>query len=406
MSVGVISALRAGDLVLVEGGNFSGRTAFLRTITGLDQNGASTVGSLPAVYIGPEIYNAVSGIAPTVQSELAIHSGDTAIIEALAEEVGLAPLLERNPVTLSGGEQAALVTISGFALRPRLLALDCALEQIEPIKKRTLCSAASSLARASTVTLVADNRMAEWPGTVDRKIDPPHARSADLITVGPVLSELDFVARREPFALRLCSVRFQYPGTVDYVIRDASAVLEPGHIYHLRGANGCGKTTLAKLICGVLRPTAGQILAGPAQVGTWPRPGGLVAYHFQNPDVQLFEATVDQEISVGASNKRSAMGAITAFGLAGVLSSHPLDLPFVLRKRVALAASVAMGRPWLILDEPTLGQDDATARAIAKMITTLAEKGIGVIVISHSRWFADLLDAQPLALHEGTISGK
>jgi len=87
-----------------------------------------------------------------------------------------------------------------------------------------------------------------------------------------------------------------------------------------------------------------------------------------------------------------------AFGLSGLKEDHPLEMPFVIRKRIALAATLAMGCPWLILDEPILGQDHTSALALKSMIDQMSSKGFGIVVISHSEWFRSLLDAEEIKL--------
>jgi energy-coupling factor transport system ATP-binding protein len=92
------------------------------------------------------------------------------------------------------------------------------------------------------------------------------------------------------------------------------------------------------------------------------------------------------------------------FGLSRVREEHPLDLPFVVRKRVALAAVLAAATPWVVLDEPTLGQDESSSIAIAKITQTLLDAGTGVIVISHSAWFRNLVHGHPLLLQNGAVT--
>jgi energy-coupling factor transport system ATP-binding protein len=86
--------------------------------------------------------------------------------------------------------------------------------------------------------------------------------------------------------------------------------------------------------------------------------------------------------------------------------THPLDLPFALRKRLALAAAVACGCPWLVLDEPSLGQDAQNTSAIRNLIRGLAQAGAGILVISHSRRLTDDLAVAELELDDGTIKTR
>ena len=92
-----------------------------------------------------------------------------------------------------------------------------------------------------------------------------------------------------------------------------------------------------------------------------------------------------------------------AFGLQAFAETNPLALPFPVRKRVSLAATIARRPPWIILDEPTLGADAATIIALAEIIQLLAKKGHGVIVVSHSRRLIQLLDGCPLKIENGQI---
>jgi energy-coupling factor transport system ATP-binding protein len=95
--------------------------------------------------------------------------------------------------------------------------------------------------------------------------------------------------------------------------------------------------------------------------------------------------------------------AVAAFGLEHVLGLHPQELPFSMRKRIAMAATVACGTPWIILDEPTLGQDDYSAGQLARYIVRLVSSGAGVIIISHSESFISHLPVERVTLKGGTF---
>ena len=85
-------------------------------------------------------------------------------------------------------------------------------------------------------------------------------------------------------------------------------------------------------------------------------------------------------------------------------SCHPAELPFVMRKRISLAATLAMDRPWYILDEPTLGQDESFVEFLIALLNDLAENGKGVIVISHSKSFTEKLRGKYLTLTAGQVN--
>ncbi|MES2354502.1 MAG: ATP-binding cassette domain-containing protein [Pseudomonadota bacterium] len=411
-------------ITLVDGPNFSGRTDYMRAAIDAD-NGKSNG---PSIYIGPEVYNSVSGLTTSVIDELRLHATENIAgtsVGELAAQLGLLDLSERNPFSLSGGEQAALVMASTLALNPRCIAIDCALEQMDRVLKSLLFAWLSNPENTDTMKLLfADNRMIESRDSIigprislQRKSVNEPQRQANILPIEPLLPTLgdDFNLApwkdSEPCEVNVDALSFSYGKGIP-ALNNISATFKPGGIYLLNGRNGAGKSTLAKVLSGVLKPNTGEIRSNEIPVQPWKTPGRLFSYHFQNPDLQLFSTTVFEELQSGlawrplAASKQEerVMQIAKMFGLTGLMNEHPLDLPFVLRKRVALAATLVMGTPWMILDEPTLGQDDQSAATIAALIKEMAAHGTGVIIISHSTWFADFFDATPMSLLHGKLT--
>ena len=114
-------------------------------------------------------------------------------------------------------------------------------------------------------------------------------------------------------------------------------------------------------------------------------PGRYVAYSFQDPNLQPFSTRVD---GIPGSSTRNLLDS---FGLADKADKHPLDLPWVLRKRLSIATTLGRATPVVILDEPTLGQDDTFCNHLSRVLHEQSQSGRIVIVISHSPHFAELL---------------
>ena len=399
----------------VAGGNFSGRTDTLRRA----MNGACGSGDTPPrAYIGVETYHSISALAATVAGELSVHVGrrwsDQPRIP-LADELRLDRILDRNPLTLSGGEQVALSVCSAVSLEPLVLAVDCALEQLSPEWRDRVVQALAMRAKKGTRVLLTDNRIAEWRDEERQSIeivapDPP-------VTIGfPRIDGLvELKGGVQAPELCLDRVAYRYRGATMDVLRDVSCKLEPGVVYHLSGTNGAGKSTLAKLLAGVLKPKAGKTLVAGRPCDLTGCPGRIIGYHFQNPDVQFFCSTVERELRQSASVSEPSVSvqdeilylAAHAFGLPDVLRRHPAELPFAARKRVALASTMlAANTPWIILDEPTLGQDDENAEQITRLVESLTKLGRGVIIISHSHALAQRLHAVPLILTNGCLCSE
>jgi energy-coupling factor transport system ATP-binding protein len=404
-----------GMVTAIVGPNFSGRSKWLRARTADAQHRPQVDATevQPSVYIGPEVYNALSGLSQTVEEELRLHSGQALNVSPIAhlvEALGLFELRRQSPFSLSGGEQAALVALAAASLSPSILALDCALEQIDRERKQMLLLGLCGLDSGMSV-LLADNRLTELQHACERVVFPPRDTLRESNRFGPVKAEWPDLDNGSPCHLKLDDLWFGY-NRHKPVLRGIDADLTPGRIYLLEGGNGAGKSTLAKILSGVLRPGQGLILQDHAVAQPWRSPGRLVAYHFQNPDLQLFSTSVADELiaaprAAGLEKNAAIQRSRTlmdVFGLSELSEDHPLDLPFVVRKRVALAATLSMIAPWYILDEPTLGQDDSVATALVGIITGLAQSGAGVIVISHSPSFRNQLAAVRLLLAAGKLS--
>ncbi len=94
---------------------------------------------------------------------------------------------------------------------------------------------------------------------------------------------------------------------------------------------------------------------------------------------------------------------LSAFGLSNLTHLHPFELPSVLRKRLAICATLAMGCPFYVFDEPTIWQDKKSAEAIIQILKQISSLGVGIIIISHSEWIKKQFAATNLYLEDGII---
>jgi len=133
------------------------------------------------------------------------------------------------------------------------------------------------------------------------------------------------------------------------------------------GENGAGKTTLAKHLNGLLKPGEGRVTIGDwdTREHTVAKMAARIGYVFQNPDDQIVERTVGDEVAFGprrlgqpeAERQANVAAALEMVGLTSVTTIHPYDLTAAQRKLVTLASVLAMQTPIVIFDEPTMGQD-------------------------------------------------
>ena len=192
--------------------------------------------------------------------------------------------------------------------------------------------------------------------------------------------------------LQVEQVSFRYPSGVQ-ALQDVRLDIASGECLALVGENGAGKTTLVKLFNGLLHPSQGAVWVGDWRTDehSTAELAGRVGFLFQNPDDQLFERSVRREAAFGPRNlgleaeevDQRVNSALDQVGLSKVADQHPYDLQYNQRKLVALAATLAMRTPILVLDEPTIGQDEDQRRRVGDIIGQLKHKGRTVILISH-----------------------
>jgi len=192
--------------------------------------------------------------------------------------------------------------------------------------------------------------------------------------------------------LRVDTLTFTYPSGV-WALQGVSLAIQPGEAVAIIGQNGAGKTTLVKHFNGLLQPTSGSVW-----VGDWDTRDKSVAqlarrvgYVFQNPDDQLFQSSVRAEVKFGPKNlgmpgdqiETRSQEALRIVDLAWATDRHPYDLSPGERKRVALAAVLAMDTPAIVLDEPTTGQDHVGVALVGEIVEGLKSQGKTVITITH-----------------------
>ena len=183
-----------------------------------------------------------------------------------------------------------------------------------------------------------------------------------------------------------------YPNGV-VAVSGVDVSISQGEIISVVGQNGSGKTTMVKHFNGLLKPTDGNVMVGELDaiehsVGVLAK---QVGYVFQNPNHQIFAASVRDELSFGLKNigleedviEKKVDQIAEEFYLTEYLELNPYRLGFSLRKTVGMASIIAMQPNVIILDEPTTGQDFLGVKAIRESIHKLKEEGKTVIVVSH-----------------------
>ena len=183
-------------------------------------------------------------------------------------------------------------------------------------------------------------------------------------------------------------------------LENCSLAIGHGSRTALLGANGAGKTTLFLHLNGILRPQSGQILCDGVPLD-YSRKGlrqlrSRVGLVFQNPEAQLFSASIREDVSFGPMNlgldqkivRERVEEALAAVGLADIADKPVHNLSYGQKKRVCIAGVLAMRPEVIVLDEPMAGLDVQMQQELHTILDTLHAEGKTILVASHDMDFA------------------
>ena len=365
------------------------------------------------------------------QSEIARRVAETAAF------FGIAPWYRQPTAQLSGGQKQLLSLASVMTAEPEILLLDEPTAQLDPIAAARFIETLYKLNRETGVTvIISEHRAEELLPLSDRMLildggrlvcdDAPRKVASSMDESSPYLrylptaariylmsgkngecplnvregqryfetyhttghEETDPQAKKEnpSAALELKDVFFRYERNAPDVLDGLSLNIQEGEIFALLGANGCGKSTLASVTAGVLKPYSGKVkLFGKAlkeyKNGSLYQ-GNLSLLPQDVESVFLYE-TVREELK-----DCEEAAKLLPFDLSPLLDRHPYDLSGGERQLVALCKALRTKPRLLILDEPSKGLDPVSKERLASLLQTLKAEGMTILMVSHDVEFA------------------
>jgi energy-coupling factor transport system ATP-binding protein len=373
---------------------------------------------------------------------------------------------EREPHTLSGGEQQACVIAAVYAMQPEIYVMDEPLANLDPEGKAQVMRVVVELAKQRGKTLIlVEHSLDEVLPLVDRLIV---LDKGEILRDGPVeqvlaKGDIPFVFTRpavvrlgekygldplplsseqfyELFAARysLGQIAFQDLPQVNSTsaepviqmkdivfsydndlarqrkaLQNVSLTIHAGEFVALLGRNGSGKTTLIRHIIGLLHPHAGSVTVLNRDVAITPTHelARKVGFCFQNPNHQIVSFNVRDEIIFGlkahdidpSEFETRIYESLKFVNMLDYIDAEVFDLGKGQKQRIALASVLSLKPDILIVDEPTTGQDPRMAQEIFEIISRLNESGTTVILITHHIDFAATYASRAVVLQEGRV---
>ena len=343
-------------------------------------------------------------LAPSVEEEIVFglenlglaHAEIKARLETVLLNFDLAHMRERNPQTLSGGEQQRLALAAIMARQPEVLILDEPLSMLDTTAAEELIAYLERFAEKGKTLVMFEHRQEYLEGVKGLRHLTLDGRMKD----ENVLPAGELPKKQAAFNLEIEGLSVHLGGR--NVLNNLNLSLKGGQIVAVVGRNGVGKTTLLRALSGLQKYT------GAARVITSQREQkpdlGMV---FQNPDLQLFNASVRDEVlyRLPDPDMDYYRWLIAALGLKSYENTPPLLLSEGEKKRVALGL-VLMRHPehGVLLDEPSLGQDHAHKVILMRMLRALANAGQLAVITTHDLTLAAQADRLILLGQDGIIA--
>ena len=392
---------------------------------------------------------------------------DVRIKEAL-ESVGLSDLYDvadrMHPAELSGGQKQRVIIASFLAMRPRLLILDEPTSDLDPAGKLEVIDAIERIKKQRKLTVImvehnpelmnrfADRMAVMHNGTIVAVDTPEHIYSnKELVsryhvyapevahirlhkTARPYTTIESFInhvkAIDVPYAgmhytpsrgqssrgetvIDVSGLSFRYEDGTQ-ALHDISLKVGKGEFIALVGQNGSGKSTLSKVLSGIEGSFKGRAsimgmdLHSSRNRRDMPK---YIGYVFQNPDHQIFNRTVYDEVAYGLRNigmpeqevKARVTRILGEVGLAEKVKEDPLFLGKGQKRRLAVASVIAMEPGIIIVDEPTTGQDYEMANEVMELLRKLNSMGTTVIAITHDMRLVAEYCVRSVVMSKGTV---
>jgi len=413
--------IEEGEFVAIMGENGAGKTSLCRLLNGLIPH--SLPGALKGTVTVDGIITASSTVAQLARkvgtvfedpaTQLFTARADDEVAFALEnlrlppdaireraawalDAAGLGAFANRAPATLSGGQQQRLAIAAALAMAEKILVLDEPTSQLDPDGAREVLALIRELRERKQLTVVmATNSAEEAAEFADRVIFL--GETTGIPKKNNKTTELH--GGGESPGIQIEHVYYQYDSG-GMILSDVNLTVADNDFLVITGRNGCGKTTLLKNISGLLRPLRGSILLrgrDTAQMSV-AEIAGEIGLVMQDPDSQLFESTVYDEVAFALKRamrgrdakerdraiREKAEEALSLVGLLEKMDDFPLALGRADRVKAVFAAILAMGPRIIMLDEPFAGQDTRGCRLIADLLANLHQKGYTLLVVTHN----------------------
>lgn len=319
--------------------------------------------------------------------------------------------IEKNEKTktLSGGQKQRLITASTLAMEQKIIILDEPLANLDTHTAHILLKALRNLANSGYAVLIVEHRLDVVKNYIDKVVRIENKQlftSTDINDLNSGIKTIPHTDGSLPGEVLIKGEKLFFAAGDRNIIDGLDIEIRAGERIVLLGENGCGKTTLMRMLARLNKPNDGAlsqtITKSKKANSKW---FSKVGYVYQNPTYQLFMPTLLSEISFKAKSEEIARKMINAFGLSELEQRHPQSLSEGQKRRASIAAVCASEPTVLFLDEPTVGQDYKNLCKTVETVNKINKNlGTAIVTVTHDKRCAGALADRVLIMENGKIS--
>lgn len=410
---GIDLTVQRGERILLTGDSGAGKSTLLAALAGLlgdeedgEQAGTLTVrGTVGMVLQDPDS----QVIASRIGDDVAFGCENLRVpreeiwprVRRALDLVGLDQPLDHPTRHLSGGQKQRLALAGVIAMGAELILLDEPTANLDPAGQTEIVEAVEAVVAQTGATLiVVEHRPHLWEAMMDRflRLETGVAgglvetTAADLPSL-PVLPAAPGVPAGTPTLVEARDLQTIWgpPRTL---------ALPAGCSTVLTGPNGAGKSTLALTLSGLVPPEGGQLhyadnlrrgLRKAPHAWTSRQLADRIGYVFQDPEHQFVARTVAEEMAVSGGDPDRIAELMAGLRLTHLAEANPFTLSGGEKRRLSVATALVNAPTWVVLDEPTFGQDPGTFTELVRLVRQLTADGVTVMSITHDEAYRHAL---------------
>ena len=444
-------SVEKGEVIVLTGPSGSGKSTLTRVINGLipyfftgELSGevwlfGKNMAEIPSWERGKYVGNVFQDprsqfFANEVAGEIAFgcenygvpHDEIVKRVKDAAEALSITNLLEQKVRYLSYGMRQRVAIASAEAIDPEIYVMDEPSANLDIASTYRFADIIRDLKQQGKTIIIAEHRLYYLMDLADRFLCVQKGKIVREFTAQQMKAltnkEIQALGLRTPDLHQIEQTEIPSAATSEVVLeakklnhsfgetivaKDIDFQCRKGEVIALIGPNGTGKSTIGRILAGLLKEKSGEVVL----FGKHCRPKdrlGKVWYIPQDLDSQLFGEDLLDELTTGSEaspeRKQAAEEILEALELTPFIKQHPSTLSGGQKQRLALGVALIHEAPIIILDEPTSGLDGTNMRNVSRMIRKLAKMGRTIIVITHDAECALACCERAMRLENGYIT--